>query len=210
MNPLLEPYLRSYQSYAYGTDGAWTWFTSPKDEGVNSVSYGDIHGSQEKRFLELPYATWSDYSGGTVERSNCRVFLEMFEELQGKFIWKIYGEYDTTGVLIDLDFYNNSETMQDIVERLFNYPLIDEDDHSNLEMEIEEEAWDLWIEYDLKKALESRGIEPEGDSDDLRDHFYRSRERANEYPIFEDAVSCYVDINKIVDSWKDIDEPDNI
>jgi hypothetical protein len=146
---------------------------------------------------EMPYCMYSDYSGSTVERSNTEYMLRNFKREQG--IIEVYGGYGTRGIMLTSSALELEE-VQEIIEGLDNYPVISEDDMSQLEIEIEAESWDSWIKYDLTRALDDAGISYQ-DDDTLRDMFYQAAERANEYAIFEDAVSCWFYIDRIIEHW---------
>lgn len=187
---------RKYESYEM-MDHTWQYIQDPID--MAAVSYGDIREDPNGDFIEVPYCTYSDYSGSTVERSNCRVFLEMFAN-EGN-VWPIYGGYGTTGVLVRYSYYLENEEMRDVIDGLSDYPVIDEDDWSELEIEIENECWDSWIKYDLSRAMEEAGLTVP-DDDKLYQIYRDAMEAANEYPIFEDPVSCYVHIDRLIEVMK--------
>jgi hypothetical protein len=148
---------------------------------------------------EMPYCMYSDYSGSTVERSNTEYMLRNFTREQG--IIEVYSGYGTRGVMLTSSALELEE-IKDIIEGLDNYPVISDDDMQQLENEIEFESWDSWIKYDLTRALDDAGISYQ-DDDTLRDMFYQAAERANEYAVFEDAVSCWFDLDRIVERWLD-------
>lgn len=189
---------RVYSTYTRGSDG-WEYFDTPEEAGVTDVSYGDIKEDEKGDFIELPYCTYSDYSGCTVERSNCRCILEDYKEHLGKGVYRIYGGFDTTGVLVSVDFFNNNEELQDAVEGLLEYPLYSEEDHSQLEMEIEDEDWELYRKQDLMDLLDKAEIEY--DEETLYSDFLKVQDRIGEYTIFEDAVSSWVDLDNIIKYW---------
>lgn len=205
----IQDFRRSYECYQPdNTDKniprAWEYVYSPKDQ--NKISYGDIKVDSKGKFLEVPYTGYSDYSGSTVERSNCNCFLDTFEEYLGISMWEMYGGYGTRGVLITLELYENNDEVKDIIDSLFDYPLINEDEMSSLEMEIENESWDDWIKSDLIRLLDKNNLSYNEDT--LQADFYKVCENANEYPIFEDAVSCWINLDKIVENWN-IENEDN-
>ena len=51
-------------------------------------------------YFFLPYASGSDYSGSTVEKANCREFLESYGE--EAFVWEAHGGFDTYAVVLGL------------------------------------------------------------------------------------------------------------
>lgn len=201
MNTQLESRRRKYKSYERNGD-SWGYQTNPA--GKDSVYYGDIEEDKTGIFLEVPFCTYSDYSGCTVERSNCRVFEEQFKEFIGTELWPIYGGYGTAGILITINLYENNEEVKEVIDGLFDYPCIDEEDMSNLEMEIEDEDWDSWIKFDLTRELEKRAISYNEDT--LQDDFNRVIRENDIYYSHEDAVSAYIDIEDVVDHWNTTSE----
>lgn len=216
----LKDYLRYYNEYApvvdWKPDGfnhPWTYYHKPEDTTIDhdkntTVYYGNIKeydntaaAMDYPKYIEVPFCTWSDYSGCTVERSNQRSFMNLFGNIPG--VYPVYGGYGTAGVLIEYELYESNQDIQDVINGLFDYPLINEEDHSELEFELEDEAWD-WIKYDLPKALLEAGKITEDESDDedaLKDKFYQTIRDNNIYFIFEDAVSAYIRIEEVVKAW---------
>lgn len=94
----------------------------------------------------------SDYSGGDVEASNMRVMAERFPELI-----RIYGSHGYEALAYDatLGPVPESDELCEVLEGLEDYPLVDEDDHSHLEMDLEAAAWDEDGRDDFRKALTS-------------------------------------------------------
>jgi len=126
----------------------------PSDwESADVVWYGDIDIDHEGDLIEVPFTTYSDYSGSVVERSNCRVWESMFEDSRDE-VWKpLSGGYGTTGIIAKIELL--TDDMLEVIENLFNYPLIDEDDFSELEYEIREESLDDYIIPDLQRETKA-------------------------------------------------------
>ena len=181
----------------------WLRFHTDEDSLLDSTRtwYGDIRESKNGDFIEVPYCTFSDYSGTTVERSNCETFYDMFKQLEGTDLWMIHGGYSTTGVLIRKSLYLNNPEVMDVIDDLFEYPVISEDAMSQLEIELEQVSWDSWLEYDLKREIDEQKIEY--NEDDLQSDMYYVMEYCNEYFIHEDACCPYLDTEKIVTNWVD-------
>lgn len=194
----LESYRRSYKTYCK-SNGEWEYFYTPEDAGVSDISYGDIKEDKNGDYIELPWCTYSDYSGCTVERSNNRCIIDDFKQHLGKGMYQVYGGYGTSAILVSVEFFEGNEELQDIIEELFDYPLVSEDDHSQLENEIEDEDWDSYRKDDLMRLLDEAGIEYNENT--LYGDFRDVQDRIGEYTIFEDAVSSYVDLEKIVEFW---------
>jgi hypothetical protein len=183
-------------------DGAWSWINDPDSNGSRSeVYYGDIKEDFEGKFIEVPFCTWSDYSGSTVERSNSRVLLEQLKTKQSGGFWPLYGGYNTQGMLVSIALLESDEDLQDTIAGLFDYPCIDDEDMSELENEIENEDWDSWIKDDLKRALDAAGIEYPEDDEELCKHFNQVVGNNDIYYIHEDAVSAWIELDEVVAVW---------
>lgn len=190
---------RKFQSYER-VGNAWQYLDKIPDDYA-MVYYGDIREDENGEYIELPYMTYSDYSGGTIERSNCDVFLDEFGDLPG--VYELYGGFGTRGVLIHQSLLDN-EDIKDILDGLDNYPLIDEDNFSKLEMELENEAWEMWIKSDLTFELDKAGIEY--NEDEIQDKFYELiRDNSIEF-IHEDACCPTINIEKVIECWKEGEE----
>ena len=175
--------------------GQWTHIDNFNEyrKEFSSVSYGDVKPDNNGDCIEIPYCTGSDYSGGTAELSNYRCIKEDFN----KYVLPMYGGYGTFGLLISIDDYNNVPELQELFESLDKYPLYNEDDHSQLEQEIIDTAWDSWVWFDLSRLLDDT---IEYDQDKLRNAFYTAlyNNDDNIYPEFESNSSCYIDLKTLL------------
>lgn len=131
-----------------------------KEEGPSEN--GENYGYSNTRFgknkadsngwFQVEYATYSDYSGSSAERSNYRVLSQMLEEAHPAdaqpVVWaRTYGGHGTKGLIVnygDLD-----EEVRETIDGLEDYPLASEEDNSELEMEEQNEAWDNWGKSDF-------------------------------------------------------------
>jgi hypothetical protein len=184
-----------------------------------STSYGDwepkkTFGPSEEDtpvFVQAPYASGSDYSGSLVERSNFDALLEIAGDDLGRTVFTAYGGYDTFALFVWLG--NENEALWEAMAGLDRYPLLDEQRHSELEMEAQEENWKSWAESDFRRAVEKEFSEewnPEDAfaldewlddlGDDIRVLFEHAREAANEYWVNESGYGMYIDIEKIVEA----------
>lgn len=159
-------------------------------------------------FLMLDYLAGSDYSGGSVTKSNHDVFMEEFGDIDG--VHEVYGGHGSYGVAIRLDALEASEEMQDTLNGLEDYPVIDDDALGREEMEREDEAWSGWAESDFKRELRKKFPELEDDIDDassdgLYDLLREGMERSNTYWLHESGDSVSLDITRIVRSLKEDD-----
>jgi hypothetical protein len=88
------------------------------------------------------------YEASSLHRSNSRTFQDSYaKEL-------LLADGDADGLSLDVRFI--SDEMLEDIESLENYPLLSEDDHSSLELELQQEAWADWAERDFSRALENR------------------------------------------------------
>jgi hypothetical protein len=97
---------------------------------------------------------------------------------------------------------------------LADYPLMDEEHHSNLEMEVEMEDFDSWISHDLAKALVKKFTADPSLSDEVKEIiesviedmedsafktlYFTLKERTNTEWYSESPTSGYVDIDRLV------------
>jgi hypothetical protein len=85
------------------------------------------------------------YSAPSIYRSNARVFREEFRrELE-------LADGDADGISLDVRYV--SEEMLETLDSLEGYPLISEDDHSQLELELQDEAWESWAAADWRALV---------------------------------------------------------
>lgn len=210
---------------------AWGYLRRiPEDE---SVSYGDMKEAgppesaeaylkalspdpeaEGELYFFLPYASGSDYSGSTVERSNYKVFLE--DHGKQPFVWDCYGGFGTYAVVIGLTGLLQCEEdtfdmILEIIEGLGNYPCIDDEALSELEMEGADEAWECWAASDFLKALEKKFDDVEFHFPDgsLRRFFEDMREQGNQYWECEGyGHDMWINIDFVVSGicWDDVEQ----
>jgi hypothetical protein len=72
----------------------------------------------------------------------------------------LYGGHGTSELLIPIGCRN--EYLAEQLLALTEYPLYDEEDHSALEMEAADEAWDQYLEFETHRDLERRARRAEG------------------------------------------------
>jgi hypothetical protein len=122
---------------------------------------------------EIPYTCGSDYSGDTVTASNYRVLKRQLSRYRG--IADISGWFDGYGLAYapSLMTARGRKMIAYIIDKLNQYPAIDDEDASGLErdiiMEYVEDAW----HYDRKRVLPvyylAAGIPAPEDIDDTDD-----------------------------------------
>ena len=130
-------------------------------EGFHSNRLNSFAGKPEKADLVTTrHFNSSDQGEDAVNISNYRAFMRMmtedsrlYRELCGKLFWPIYGHngYQDIAFLPDAD--ERSEEIREVLEGLEDYPLLDEDEHSAVEQEQADGAWDYFGRHDFKKFL---------------------------------------------------------
>ena len=176
-------------------------------------------------YISPSACTMGDYGGsGTIGKSNIRTILAMAEEKEWNTdcmsysTWnRIGGYYERTGdggevfegddppIVVEIYGSYGSRTLYlleceqtaDIIAALADYPLLDDCDHSQCEMEAELEAWDSWLRSDLLDTLDDDDHPAhELMDDDLFAAYRAAMESTNTYPVHETG-GCYVDVKRI-------------
>lgn len=160
-----------------GESPVWSWEDQdPREE--TSIPYGDLSpdGSRhlhyvkesperlvelisERRLWPVLCLLWvgdrfgsSDYGGDLCYLSNLQALTEEFGDSPA--VKELYGSYGSSGLALDVRFC--SDELLEAVESLENYPLLDEEHLSQLELEKEDEAWQSWASSAFRGAIESR------------------------------------------------------
>lgn len=207
----------------------WSYYgdTPELPEPGDRWSYGDWEDAtpQTATHVLLRHTAWSDYSGSTVERSNHRSLLQDYPET----FTDIYGGHGTSQLMLAVGWTapgDGRDGLLDEIAALADYPLYDEEDHSALEMELADEAWDSYLYSDVPYALietsecpdamedmidairdndkaRNEAFGPHGQSygwanehDTLRDMFYNTLRDQDYGPECEDAVNAYFPLMK--------------
>jgi hypothetical protein len=148
------------------------------------------------------------YSAPSIYRSNARVFRDQFsKELEAG------ADGDADGVALDVRYV--TDEMLETIESLENYCVLDEDDHSQLELELQQEAWELWAASDWRQLVCQAidAVLPEGATTDgdeilsampdedskLAELFHNCCEWTNTY-WFEDGTDQWVDLDRVAEA----------
>lgn len=141
------------------------------------LSYGSLYTSRTQSLAEADYLDGShwfgsgDYVGGTVEKANRRVMLdenkstvENYKAETGRDcpaivarIDEMHG-YDSLAFPLDVPMPSGhwASLLDETLKGLENYPVLDEDVHSQVEHEEEMEAWEDYGRNDFRKAIQKR------------------------------------------------------
>lgn len=88
------------------------------------------------------------YDAPSIIRSNARVFRDEYaSELER-------ADGDADGIALDVRYI--TPEMLETLAALESYPLISEDDHSELELELQDEAWESYVRDDWRRAIQKR------------------------------------------------------
>ena len=173
------------------------------DKIADITRYGDWRPDKDGRYLVPGRLSGSDYSGSLVERSNYNVFSDKFKDGHDNWWTSVIGGHGTYAIVISMDDVPDevSDEVAEFLNGLDDYPLADEDDHSNLEMEAQNEAWENWARRDFIKEIE-KWFKVEFDNDPkselLYEVFHEACDSANEYWVNESGDSMYINIERIV------------
>lgn len=160
-----------------------TFYVAASTQPGDSVRFSDLesaprrHGfggelgdpiTQELSVIDL--ASYSDYSGSAVERSNYRVL--MADENIAPHLVEVYGSHGSAALAFlgswdDLRSDPAREDLRDAVSALSEYPVLSDDDHSYLEAESEDAAWSDYGALDFRRALQTlfAAVDPEHEHD---------------------------------------------
>jgi hypothetical protein len=180
--------------------------------GDNSVSYSQIAADsksrpdQDHQWFDAQYTSGSDYSGSLVERSNYEALLEKCGELEEEhgsdWYQTLYGGHRTYAILFHV--IRAPDEIVELLKGLEDYPLIDEERESQLEMEAQNEAWENWGRRQYKQELEKlyKGDADKVSDEELDKHFEEWREHSNTYWVNESGSEMYIDIARILKEIK--------
>jgi hypothetical protein len=109
-----------------------------------------------------------------------------------------HGDYSSRQVWIRKDV----DKVEGYTDRLENYPCLDEEKMSEIELDWEVEAWNDWLKSDLIRSLpdEIEELIDDMNDDKLFSLYRQAMEECNEYPTAEYS-GVYVDVNRISETF---------
>ena len=171
------------------------------DAENKTIDFHYVENNTTGAYLEVPFTLYSDYINGTVERSNADVFKKQYGEVAG--VYEGEGTHGGRCIIIEFALYeNNTNGIQDLIEELFRYPCIDDENLSELEDKLFEEDWEDWIKRDLIKELEKLDLAYPEDSEELKTKFKQVCNDSDIEIICEDAIRAWVDVEKVAKAWE--------
>ena len=176
-------------------------------------NYGTVDNIPEviptgKYFYSCPYLSFGDYDNSCqVERSNVRLFLEMYKDYINKDFYHLTGMYGSESIYIDITTTN--EEIIDTLNGLLSYPAISDEDCSMVEIEIENECLNSYVLSDLTKKIgEKFGISCASceDNEKLEQLYCDLKDKTNTYFVVESGGNGYVDIDRLIDGLDSLPE----
>lgn len=171
------------------------------------VSYGDFYPNytDEGVWFEAPYSGFSDYSGGTVERANVESWKELLKGDEYEGLWKVaLGGHGTESIFLHVDLLED-EAVQKVLAELDDYPIIDEERLSELEVELQEEAWDEWYREEFRYQLRVLGVDEDWldgmDDEEFDEKWMVVMDEGNHYWSEETGGNMYLDVKRIAVDW---------
>ena len=189
----------------------------------DSISWSDLtlvnYTSKKTRLLDLKetlkevdiflisnHMQFGDYDNSCmVERSNYKLFMEDYKEEKG--IFTIYGGYGSSGIAISIRYLldpANEDKADEIIELLNglnSYPVIDDEDMSNMEYESFLESLDSYAIRDCSSLLANQFLLEVYDfnEDKLKEILLESDRNLN-YPSYqiESGGNCYIDTTRLI------------
>lgn len=185
----------------YGADGSYEWGPLPVESGEH-VGWSNVHRTAYRGdavAMLLP-CSWGDYGGDIVHRANYEVLLERYPDT---FI-TIGNDHDGNGLALRFDSPAWNDVMTDLAG-LDDYPLLDDEAMSDIEMRLLDEAVGDWLTMDIQRAVNERV--PDRDIDVTADMVYGALRAATEdgsdYPYAETATCIYVP-QRLMDAVVDV------
>lgn len=145
------PTIRDTLLHSYLLHGADLYRDSDYGSGVEPIPHyvSSTERDETATHVAIPSTGWGDYAGDDITRSNNRSMLRDLPDL----VVEHTGWYGYSVLVIPLDV-EIEEHVEEWLTNLLDYPLWDESDHSDLVMELEQEAWDDWGRDDLIREVE--------------------------------------------------------
>ncbi len=171
-------------------------------EDSNDSYLGSYSAIQSYEKLELSdyycpkYFGYSDYSGSIYNKSNHQLFIKEFGEIDG--VKDVHGGYSSSDIYIRLDVLNSNKDIQECLNALEDYPVMDEDHLSEIEEEAKYESWESYTRKDFLRALNKEfNYDLEKLSEEFIDRLFRNlEEHTNVYWIFE-SVDAYFPLDDL-------------
>jgi hypothetical protein len=180
------------------------------DDDLTKLRYGSWRDSKNGDHLVPALLSGSDYSGSLVQKSNHRAFSEAFSDGENEWWTDASGGHGTYSIVIALKKVpeDREEEVAEFLNKLSNYPLADEDLHSKMEVEAQDEAWESWARKDFRKEIEKAyGVDLDEAEETLgvevferklSDLFIEASDKANEYWENREGNDMSINLERVV------------
>lgn len=158
----------------------------------------------QSQYLDADCIWPGGYDAPSIYRSNNRVFQEEYREAL-----EAGADGDGPGLSIDIRYI--TDEMIETLHGLEDYPLIDEDDHSDLEEDLQKEEWQSWAQKEWRdKVASALDVYAPEDADPywaeehidkipdetLTELFHACCERSNTYWVEESCSGFWIDMSR--------------
>jgi hypothetical protein len=154
--------------------------------------------SPDGTYIEFPYCAHGDYLGSMVERSNYEYIVEYYKDI----VVRDSASYAYRNIYVREDILEKNRELKTIFEGLENYPLIDEERYSQLQMDVLEEDWDAWIKFDLIHELDLQGYNTD-DEEAIHEVYKEIMFKESIYYWDENPYSMSIKIDDILEHCSD-------
>lgn len=97
---------------------------------------------------------YGDYVGSSVERANVKCLLDDTALVERLGIEERHESHSTTVLMFPIDSLNDPE-LNEIFEKVEDYPCLSDDELSQVEMDMQGEDWELFGRSDFRRHLRS-------------------------------------------------------
>ena len=167
-------------------------------EHGNNFDHYTEYNKEGERYYFSPYLQFGDHDNScAVERSNYRVFMD--EHKDSEFIKDVSGWYGSSAIAVNLNCTDSE--INDKLMSLLNYPCLNDDDVTMLELDMEKEYIDNFIEWDLGRLLKEKYehyFDHEIlDKDKFIELWHECKDTNNTYFEVECGGNGYIDTKKL-------------
>lgn len=141
----LVHYVKDVESWTGWGDNAQVW--TPSFGKGETWNMGDYQNATPADATHIVFAEWGDYGGSDIDRSNCEAILRDFP----RSTCEVIGGHNSHGVMVSADSRN--EALGDAIRGLADYPLYDDEHHSEMEMNAADEAWGDYLSHDVRNDV---------------------------------------------------------
>jgi hypothetical protein len=120
-----------------------------------------------RNFFKIPHCVWGDYIGGSVDRAN----IEYLQKHYPEYVDERTYDYSTLQLVIWLDG-DYPEEFIDLINALEDYPLLDEETHSNVEYEIKGDYWNEIVTEWYERMEFDHDLDLQRLDEEMPDFFY--------------------------------------